>query len=82
MNDILPNEIIRIIKSFYYGKCDKCNKSKEFYNLKKNITLHKYSSIFDDNYFFNMSNFEYYKFICLDCFDYTYHLSEKNIYYY
>ena len=74
----LPVELIKYIESYIFGNCDYCKKEKPYFQLRKNVFLKEYKSVFHDDY--HWYAFDYYKLLCLDCIDNLYHLENKIIY--
>lgn len=79
MFENLPDDMKNLIKSFLYGNCVNCRHEKLFYQLKHNIALKEYKSVFSDEYYWY--SMEWYKLICSDCIDNLYHFENKIICY-
>ena len=66
MLNLIPNDLHYIIFDFYFAKCQKCNKIKEYYQIETNCKICNYKSVFDDDYFLNVPIKEY-KILCKSC---------------
>jgi len=74
---LIPNDLILIIKDYVFGKCSKCNKKYEFWELNRNCIIYQYFSIFEEDY--NMQkNPKRYKFICNKCKKLYYEVKQNN----
>lgn len=73
----IPNDLIPVIKNYLYGKCNKCNKNCEFWELNKNCIIYKYYSIYEDD-FYMQKNPKKYKYLCNKCKNLYYHCKDNN----
>lgn len=67
----LPNDLKSFIKTFIFGKCEHCGLKHYYWQLKFNIILYEYVSIFsdiwDDYYIYDKNPLKFEK-ICDYCY--------------
>jgi|LWDU01.1.fsa_nt_gi hypothetical protein len=72
----LPKELIEEIIKYKIGRCEECNIEKDFRELKRNIVLQEYGTIYGLRY---VKERKYYEMVCINCIDEKYHLCENII---
>ena len=67
----LPDEVVKhSILPYLYQTCKYCNKNHFFFDFTSNVTMKKYVSIFDDNFYFQGEEGEihYFDILCNKCY--------------